>query len=571
MKTLFLLLGFFGMSAMCFATDYYVSPSGSNLNDGSTGSPWQTLQYSVDQLQAGDILHVKPGTFNEKITINVSGNQDSPIVITGEFGSVMNGQGLTNQTTMISIEDKSYITVQHMTIQNNQMNDAQGISVSGHCVGITIYDNYFSDINFSTNPSDVANENTNAQPIIVLGTNPTQAISELEILFNNIVNCRLGYSEALAVNGNVTNFSIQGNFITAVTNIGIAVIGHEGTSSDPLTDQARSGSVLDNRLVNCRSPYAACAGIYVDGGKDILIERNSTHENNYGIEIGCEHPGKSAADIMVRNNMIYHNDYAGIQSGGYDFGGLSGKVERVKVYNNTLFKNDSLHDGNGDLLISYLETGDFQNNIIFSNDQAKAIVVSDTASGLTFDFNLYYNPTQDLSELFETTYGVYDLVGFQQLGYDLNSSIGDPIFGYMTGQFIDDNYFSMGFNTTSPAVDHGNPTFTDAEYGYSDFYSSIRVWDMNPVDIGASELWFESLSELAKDPMVLYPNPADETLYIKEGNYSSYLIYDLQGKAIRSGEIENAVVQIQDLENGSYFIRLNNNSQSIVNRFTKCH
>ncbi len=571
MKTLLLFLGFLYTSLFCLANDYYVSPSGSNLNNGSSGTPWQTLQYSVDQLQPGDALYILAGTYNEKINITVSGTVNNPIEIVGQSGAILDGTGLTNQTAMINVADQSYIQISSLTIQNNIMNDAQGIAVSGYCVGLWIAFNHLSNIHFSNNPNDPADETTNAQPIIVLGTDSVQAISDLVVMSNTIEDCRLGYSEALAVNGNVRDFTISKNTIRNVTNIGIAVIGHEGTSSDPLTDQARFGTVSENKLYNCRSPYAACAGIYVDGGRNILIERNSSHENNYGIEIGCEHPNKWASDVLIRNNIVYYNDYTGILAGGYDHLGLSGAVERVDIYNNTLFRNDSLYDGNGDMLFSYLLQGHVENNIFFTNEQGKAIVISDTIAGVTIDYNLYYNTAHDPSELFEDLDGVYDLTGFQQQGFDEHSLFADPLFGIALGQtVVDDDYFSMGFNLESPAVDHGNPSSSISECGQQDFYSAYRFWDMI-IDIGASELWYEGLSEVEKDPMVLYPNPSTETLFLKDGDFENYVIYDLQGNQVGLGKIDNATIPVATLENGSYLIRLTNGQESILNRFTKCH
>lgn len=563
MKTLFSLFAFLSLISTCFASDYYVAPNGNNSNMGTENSPWLTIQYGINQLQNADVLHVEAGIYNEKITIPVNGIQ-----IIGEPGVILDGQGLTSQIAMIAIEDKSDILISYLEIRNNQMNDAQGISISGFCSNIEISHNQIHDIHFSANPLDTASDTTNAQPIIVLGTNPTQAISDLSIQHNTIYNCRLGYSEALAINGNVTNFVVEGNTIYDVSNIGIAIIGHEETSSDPLTDQARLGNVLHNKVYRCRSPYAACAGIYVDGAKEIIIDGNSTHENNYGIEIGCEHPGKSATDIMVRNNMIYINDYTGIHAGGYDFGGLSGKVERVKVYNNTLYKNDSLYDGNGDILISYLETGDFQNNIIFSNDQAKGIVVSDTSSGLIFNYNLYYNPFADSTELLETTAGVFNLTAFQQLGYDQNSLFADPLFGYLFGSMPDDNVFSLGNVFSSPAEDNGNPDFTEEEYGEWDFYDIGRIWQY-PVDIGASETWFFSLDESELTLLELYPNPAQSSIELKNINHGEYFIFNAQGNLIKTDSLINSVIDINALCTGMYWISVISNNEKATGRFVK--
>ena len=295
MKHLFLLLFIFGLFTFSFATDYYVSPSGNDGNTGSVGAPWQTLQYAVDQLQPGDILHVGSGSYNEKITLNVSGTAGNPIRITGGFPlPVIDGSGLTSQNALIAITDQSYITINQLELQDNVMNDAQGILVEGNCQGITLSNNYIHDIHFSANASETADSSKNAQAIIVFGTDPAQAISGLLIERNSVFNCRLGYSEGIAVNGNVDGFIVRQNEVFSLTNIGIVAIGHEETCSDPLLDQARNGSITGNNVRYCNSPYAACGGIYVDGAKAVTIEGNSCYSNDYGIEVGLRTPRKNS-------------------------------------------------------------------------------------------------------------------------------------------------------------------------------------------------------------------------------------------------------------------------------------
>ena len=46
-------------------TTYYISTSGSNSNNGSSGSPWATLAYACTRTTAGDVINVGVGTFNE--------------------------------------------------------------------------------------------------------------------------------------------------------------------------------------------------------------------------------------------------------------------------------------------------------------------------------------------------------------------------------------------------------------------------------------------------------------------------------------------------------------------------
>jgi len=74
---------------------YYVSPSGSNANDGSRERPWATLSFAVQKLKPGDVLRVLPGSYNESVQVTVSGTASQRITIASEsrWGAKLNAQG----------------------------------------------------------------------------------------------------------------------------------------------------------------------------------------------------------------------------------------------------------------------------------------------------------------------------------------------------------------------------------------------------------------------------------------------------------------------------------------------
>ena len=71
-------------------------------------------------------------------------------------------------------------------------------------------------------------------------------------------------------------------------------------------------------------------GIYVDGGTQILIEGNIVHHNNIGIEIACEHSGRTSSYVTCRNNIVYLSTGPGISIGGMTISGKS-IVKRFKA------------------------------------------------------------------------------------------------------------------------------------------------------------------------------------------------------------------------------------------------
>ena len=65
-----LIILFFLLSTTIGATTYYIDPSGSNSNNGSSGSRWKTLAYACSKATAsGDIVHVNTGTYIETTQI----------------------------------------------------------------------------------------------------------------------------------------------------------------------------------------------------------------------------------------------------------------------------------------------------------------------------------------------------------------------------------------------------------------------------------------------------------------------------------------------------------------------
>jgi len=352
------------------------------------------------------------------------------------------------------------------------------------------------------------------------------------------------------------------NQVHDLTNIGIVAIGHEETCPDPLLDQARNGKIYLNKVWKCQSPYAACGGIYIDGAKDVAITGNSCYENDYGIEIGCEHPGKSASGITVRNNISRNNGIAGIAFGGYDYPSGSGKVMNSTVYNNTLYKNDTLYDGNGEMVITYFENCKFENNIFFTNHQSRAITIVDNIAGVFFDYNLYCTPTGDQEELIGTSSTAFTLAQFQATGEEEHSLYGNPLFDVSP---LDDNSFAL--LTGSPAINGGNPAYAPL-LNETDFFSGPRLQG-SAVDIGASEHSSLGLAENELQTLLLSPNPAGGDVHVVAEGFDSYVIFSSSGMAVNRGSLNNGELNTSDLPAGMYTVQLTGSGKKAQSRLVK--
>lgn len=85
---------------------FYVSPEGSDLNDGSPDRPWRTLEKASSVLQLGDELIIEPGLYKGSVRPRASGKPDAWIHYTARSGAVLNGSilfdGLNVSYTKIS-------------------------------------------------------------------------------------------------------------------------------------------------------------------------------------------------------------------------------------------------------------------------------------------------------------------------------------------------------------------------------------------------------------------------------------------------------------------------------------
>ena len=78
------------------------------------------------------------------------------------------------------------------------------------------------------------------------------------------------------------------------------------------------------------SPYDDCAGLYVDGARDIYLAENTIERSQFGLEIGSEEKNDkySVKNIIVKNNILRGNTVTGIRVGGYE------EIETGTVQNN---------------------------------------------------------------------------------------------------------------------------------------------------------------------------------------------------------------------------------------------
>lgn len=275
MKKLLFILPAFLLTAKCFATTFYVSPSGNNSNNGLTvATAWLTLQYASNTVGAGDSVIVLPGTYMG-FYHTTSGTSVQPIVFSAQTGVLIN---LPNATTNdgINLEGASYIVIEgfnvygmprtgirsvlnnHVTIQNN---------VCDSCYKWGILTGFSDDILIQNNEC-------------------SRSVVEHGIYFSN----------------SADNPVIRNNHCWGNNSCGLHMNGDISLGGDGIISNA-------------------------------LIENNIMHDNGAagGSAINCD----GVQNSVIRNNLAYNNHASGISlymiDGG---GGSSGNV----VVNNTILQ-----------------------------------------------------------------------------------------------------------------------------------------------------------------------------------------------------------------------------------------
>jgi parallel beta-helix repeat protein len=384
----------------------------------------------------------------------------------------------------------------------------------------------------------------NAGPISVLGSDQ-DAMESILIKGNHVHHCIPGWTEAVTVNGYLIGFEISDNEVHHIRNIGIVAAGNytwvvnDPNFSTPAAENyARNGLISGNKVYECQSPIAVSAGIYLDGSRNVVVEKNEVYRNHVGFSIGNETYNSHSGGHIIRNNISHHNHWAGMVLGS---NGINAWVENVKVLGNT-FADNNLNQvsvlgevkssgvleqqngvvvlksftGTGELILQKLSNSntapgakiEIKNNIFKSRSgvlvnalypfRTDAYISSDLVKSnlgnlLAIDYNFYYpQPSENINYNFYGagfTGNTFNFANYQsETGLDPNSGTHElwstenlPIFFKAEGGGSDFYRLADG----ALAINAGDPA-AGMEVGDTDFANNTRIADSR-IDIGAFE------------------------------------------------------------------------------------
>jgi hypothetical protein len=259
-------------SRLALAT-LYVSTSGNDAADGSEATPWRTLQYAADHVQAGDTVIVRAGNYTG-FYLDADGTAANRIVFRGESGANITQRNATTPDG-INLEGADYVTIEGFTVNNMPRTGIR--SVLNHHV---IIRNNRMDSNYKwgilTGFSD---------DILIEGNVTSRSQVEHGIYFSNS-------ADRAVIRNNVS----WGNNANGIHMNGDVSLGGDGILSNCLVE----GNVIYGNGV------AGGSGINCDGVQNSTIRNNliyDTHASGislYRIDGG----GGSSNNVVVNNTVI---------------------------------------------------------------------------------------------------------------------------------------------------------------------------------------------------------------------------------------------------------------------------
>jgi hypothetical protein len=492
----------FGAAGTALATNYYVSPSGSDSNPGTLAAPWATPQHAANVVGPGSTVYLETGSY-APFNINVSGSASGGFITftnyPGETATI-DGTGFTPYyiAGIIGITSQSYIIISGLDI-GNDIDAASGswpvgITVAGTDSHIQILNNTIHDITTVQGSSDW----DEGIEVASGGWEYTGEIDNVIINGNTLYNAPgQGWGQTITIAGNVHNFEVTNNLIHDCDGEGIDLMDTGDIMGSPNNLHAHNGLVAGNTLYNVSAlingnstVWPDSNPIYVDGGSNIVIEDNLIYDCDDGVSIDNEiGGGHEAAYITVRDNVIHDCLMGGIDMGGSSPATNGGEFD-CTVVNNTLYNNlngaDWQWTHNGEITFSYQCSGNIvENNVIYSGSENTFVTVSNSnASSVgTIDYNDYYSTGGAASSEWEWYTQSSDATGFSNWqktsGEDAHSVFANPMFDSLTAPNFD-------IASGSAAIGKGNDNLGPADFGFLDFAGNPRTIG-GAIDMGAYE------------------------------------------------------------------------------------
>lgn len=379
---------------------YYVSPTGSNSNNGtSLSTPFQTIDHAMNQVLPGDTIYLRGGTYSEFVSIEAESSGTAAHRVTilpyGNETPILDGTGLTypNSNQALLLNRADYVTFSGLTVRNSA---GRGITSDGdfvHFEGLKIHAIEKNGMNLR---EQTGSEIRNCE------------ISDTSRM-NSTYTANSGWANAIIV-FDAHDMVIDGNLIH--DNHGEGIIAAAGTygfqiSANVLYDNygvniylsnSHNATVENNLVWESETAYISTSS---SNWRKIAHAITITDENDGTVseraEYGCDDSSfEPGGGHLIQNNILI-NTRRGINFHQYLPTMWCSGIKNTTVINNTIVNQweEAVRLGDTDGWDDHVNSV-FRNNIFHrradSSNPGRVLTVFGKGTSLTFENNLFHEP-----------------------------------------------------------------------------------------------------------------------------------------------------------------------------------
>ncbi len=391
------------------AAIYYVDighRSAADYNAGTQQAPWKTVQHAVSRVQAGDVVIVRPGEYDEVVTVKTSGAGDAPIVLRAEPSREARVRAFTLQG--------DHITIQGFEVTPGDRNGNGIFAGEAHRetarTGSRILDNHVHNL---SGTAIFTGENAVVRGNLIRNVFRGAWVNGGTLFENNEIDTLV--PELTEQNGETVAAKTMYTFFA----------GDDITFRGNYFHGAPEEWLIKGMGV-CF--FASWDAWIIGSSNNILIEKNRCFNATHASEpMAVEH--KKSVGITYRNNLFVNTVYVGIMPKAW---------QEVTVENNTLINCGAYPVW---LQGPQAETAVVRNNLISYIDRDRVVNQfgwKESESGIRVD---YHEGDKSFCD--------YNLMhGCRNRGYGPNDAQGEP-------QFMDPENGDFRLKADSPGVDAG--------------------------------------------------------------------------------------------------------------------
>lgn len=348
---------------------YYVATNGSDSNPGTKSQPFATLSKAVSEVEAGDTVYVRGGTYYLKngLWIGKSGTQLAHIVFQSYPGetAIVDGKNMSDDNDVFTIGG-DYIDIKNFEARNATR------------IGINIWGGQHIQI-----LNNIVHDSKGAG--ILMSYTDSSQITDILVDGNTVYNNCLNNSDRTKSEGWPSGIAADGDGDIRITNNTVYNNYGEGIGS-----WASDGLISGNRVYDNYS-----VEVYLSNTTDTRVEKNLIYTLNNskfyrfnqpasGIQLANE-----GASNKLDKNRIINNIVIGGREGFsyYSSYGHGGGLKNTIIANNTFYKSTRP-------LVLIEEDAGHKNTVIANNIfyQTGNVAITDVeaTSGLKFQNNLWY-------------------------------------------------------------------------------------------------------------------------------------------------------------------------------------